>query len=158
MLRCSSEDFDFDIIGHFESKDTQIFVDDYLSTHSLNNKIKLSGRLDGNSKFVKLSKSDVYIFPSWTEGCPTSVLEALTTGLFVIATNVGALPEIIKENENGRLIPAKDSFSLFENMKWSIQNIQYIRQQKEQIKYRAINSFRAEVICNDFSQIYSKLF
>ena len=56
--------------------------------------------MSGMSKYRLLSDSDLYIFPSHTEGCPTSVSRFYIC-LFVISTNVGALKEIIYENQMG---------------------------------------------------------
>ena len=51
--------------------------------------------------------SDVFVLPSLSEGFPVTILEAMASGLPIVATNVGGLPEIIKENENGFLVKQK---------------------------------------------------
>jgi len=47
---------------------------------------------------------DVLILPSFTEGTPLVVLEAMTFGLAIIATRVGGIPEILADGENGIII------------------------------------------------------
>lgn len=54
-----------------------------------------------------LSNSDVYLFPSLSEGCAKSGMEAMSAGLCVIATASSGLP--IRDGENGVLVPVKDS-------------------------------------------------
>ncbi|MBN1901100.1 glycosyltransferase [Candidatus Sumerlaeota bacterium] len=76
--------------------------------------------LDENVRFLGycpepaeiLAISDAFILPSYWEGCPASLLEAMAFGLPCVASNVGGIPEIIQHGENGLLIPSKDASAL----------------------------------------------
>ena len=59
-----------------------------------------------------LMESDLFILPSETESFPTAILEAMSFGLPVIATNVGGVSELIKNDNSGILVPSKDSNKL----------------------------------------------
>src|SRR5262249_1919340 len=61
-----------------------------------------------------LNKADVFVFPSYYEGMPNAVLEAMASGVPVVATPVGSLPDLIHSGENGFLTPIKDVPSLTE--------------------------------------------
>jgi glycosyltransferase involved in cell wall biosynthesis len=50
--------------------------------------------------------SDIFLLPSYYEGCPTVLLEAMSCGLPCIATNVGGIPEVIQNGINGYTISA----------------------------------------------------
>ena len=63
-----------------------------------------------------LSNMDVYVLPSLSEGVPRSIIEAMALGLPVIATNVGGIPDIVKNGQNGILVPVKDEERLAEAM------------------------------------------
>jgi teichuronic acid biosynthesis glycosyltransferase TuaC len=60
---------------------------------------------------VWMAAADVITLPSYMEGCPNVVLEALACGRPVVATNVGGIPEIMSD-ACGRLVPPRDSAAL----------------------------------------------
>jgi glycosyltransferase involved in cell wall biosynthesis len=60
---------------------------------------------------VWMAAADLVTLPSYMEGCPNVVLEALACGRPVVATNVGGIPEIMSE-EFGHLVPARDPAAL----------------------------------------------
>lgn len=73
----------------------------------ISNRVKFLGMISGPEKYEYFSKSHLFVLPSYWEGLPLSVLEAMSFGLPIIATDVGAIPEIIKK-ENGILIKPKN--------------------------------------------------
>lgn len=54
-----------------------------------------------------MAASDVFALPSYNEGCPNVVVEALAAGRPVVATRVGGIPELM-DDRSGRLVPVKD--------------------------------------------------
>ena len=150
-------DLELIIVGHPDSKINIDKLKKTASDDSISCKIKFLGHVDGPSKFNLLSKSDVFIFPSYTEGCPNSVLEALSSGLFILSTKVGALSEIIKNKKNGIFVKKEDSNDLKIKIDWTIKNINFIRMQKDKIKNNSINKFDINTIIKKFDIIYSSL-
>ncbi|MCD6578722.1 glycosyltransferase family 4 protein [bacterium] len=63
-----------------------------------------------------LNYLDIYVHGVHNEGLGTSIIEAMSTGLPVIATNVGGIPELIENNVNGYLSPASSPKRLSEKM------------------------------------------
>jgi teichuronic acid biosynthesis glycosyltransferase TuaC len=59
-----------------------------------------------------LGACDVLTLPSWAEGTPNVVLEALASGRRVVATRVGGLPDLVTDPRLGELVPARDVSSL----------------------------------------------
>jgi glycosyltransferase involved in cell wall biosynthesis len=74
----------------------------------LADRVSFEGWVDPARRAVLLAESDVYVLPSYNEGLPMSVLEAMAAGLPVITTTVGGLPELIASGENGWLIEPGD--------------------------------------------------
>ncbi len=66
--------------------------------------VEFVGWVTKDEKANWLKKTDVYILPSYYEGLPISILEAMSYGHPIISTNVGGIPEIVKTNKNGILI------------------------------------------------------
>ena len=72
--------------------------------------VKFTGQVDDALKY--LHAVDVFVLPSATEGLSNSLLEALSTGLPVVATSVGGTPDVITHGENGYLVPPDDLSAL----------------------------------------------
>jgi len=70
----------------------------------LSDRVVYVGSVAGARKAELLAWADVYVQPSHHEGLPIAVLEAMASGLPVIATTVGALPEVIDEGVQGHLV------------------------------------------------------
>ncbi len=63
---------------------------------------------------VILSLFDVFVMPSYREGMPRSLLEAMATGLPVVATDIRGCREEVVDGETGILVPPRDHYSLGE--------------------------------------------
>ena len=56
----------------------------------------------------------VYAFPSFHEGLPYSILEAMRAGCTIVSTAVGGIPEVLRDGREGVLVPARDARALAE--------------------------------------------
>jgi glycosyltransferase involved in cell wall biosynthesis len=63
-----------------------------------------------------LAKADVFVLPSYNEGLPMALLEAMSWGLPVITTPVGGIPEVVSNTQNGLLVTPGDIQQLSEAM------------------------------------------
>jgi glycosyltransferase involved in cell wall biosynthesis len=73
-------------------------------------------------KKVFFDKIDVLILPSRREGLPEVILESFSFGIPVIASNVGGIPEIVKENYNGFLFESENVNQLIEKIEFIEKN------------------------------------
>lgn len=81
----------------------------------LNDRVRFTGLLQGQALVDELATGDFFVLPSHYETGGIVLLEAMACGLPVVATNVGALPEIVNE-QNGILVPPNDSKALAKAM------------------------------------------
>ena len=99
-----------------------------------------------------LHMADVFLLPSKYEGMPISIIEAMGTGLPIIATKVGGVPSMIQNNISGILIDC--------NKKTLVQAMLVLRNEKIREKLekealkKAIRYFSAEKMVNEYIDIY----
>ena len=87
---------------------------------NLSNKVIYHGRIIDIGKIKSIMDNcDILICPSYSEGMPNVILEGMSRGLAVIATDVGA-NELLVSNENGKLIKFTSRENLIENLHNSI--------------------------------------
>lgn len=83
-------------------------IQSHVQEAGVGNRVYVGGWIQGDAKAQALQTADVLILPSYNEGLPISVLEALAYGLPVIATPVGGIPEAVEDGRNGYLIAPGD--------------------------------------------------
>lgn len=89
---------------------------------NLDEAFRFHGWVDCEKKYKLLRNADLFVLPSYFEGLPMSILEAVSYGLPVIATDVGSIDEAVAEGENGFLIKPGDIELLTEYILWMIDN------------------------------------
>jgi glycosyltransferase involved in cell wall biosynthesis len=76
----------------------------------LGDTVEFTGQLPDVS--VRLRRADIVVRPSLTEGLPLGILEAMASGVSVVATDIPGNRDLIRDGENGLLVPPKDAGSL----------------------------------------------
>ena len=76
--------------------------------NGLTDVMEIRGEVTGSDKRKIFAESDIFVMPSYSEGMPLVILEAMAAGLPIVATRVGALPEILEEGRNGFLVEVGD--------------------------------------------------
>lgn len=82
-------------------------VDREIEELGITDNVSLVGRKNHEEVWACLEEADVFLFPSYTEGFSNALLEAMASGLPVIATDVGANRDMI-EDKGGIIVPVRD--------------------------------------------------
>jgi glycosyltransferase involved in cell wall biosynthesis len=85
-------------------------IDTQIRSLGLRPRFFLLGKIPNAHRYLRAF--DVFALPSVKEGFPWSVLEAMAAKVPVIATNVGAIPEIIEDGKSGLIVPPRDPHAL----------------------------------------------
>lgn len=80
------------------------------------------GRVENSTIGSVLNEADIYLNPTNKDNMPLSLFEAFACGLPVISTNVGGLPDFIKDGYNGFLIQPNNEEELLEKMRFVLKN------------------------------------
>ena len=83
-------------------------LSDLVRKYGLSEIVTYKGWIKGKEKNSLLNDADIFILPSYNEGLPISILEAMSYNKPVISTKVGGIPEIVKNHVNGILINPGD--------------------------------------------------
>jgi len=86
----------------------------YAQALGLASKVTFAGPVFGEDKVRLLAGSDVMVLPSYSEGLPYALLEAMAGGVPVIATPVGAIPDVVTHDIHGFLVPPRDAKAIAE--------------------------------------------
>lgn len=117
----------------------------------IENKIIFTGVRQDIPEVLKIS--DVFVLPSLWEGFVTVILEAMASGLPVVATDVGSIREVIKNEVNGMIIPPKNDLSIATSVIKLLGNEEYA----ERIAINGQESVKSFSIENTV-QLYEQLY
>ncbi|MDP3082625.1 MAG: glycosyltransferase family 4 protein [Rubrivivax sp.] len=84
----------------------------HVAAHGLTGKVKFHGWLQGEAKNAVLARSDVLVLPSWSEGLPNAMIEAMAAKLSVVVTAVGNIPDVVTTGKNALVVPPRDPEAL----------------------------------------------
>ncbi len=143
------------IAGNGPEKDN---ITKIIRDNQLEKKVKLLGFLSQEELKEYLRKATCLVLPSiWYENCPYSIIEAFAMGKPVISTQVGGIPELVKENVNGFLYDYDNIEELTKILNNILQNKEKAKKLGENAKLDAINRYSKEAYYNKIMQIYSKV-
>lgn len=116
--------------------------------------VEFLGWIGEEEKYQLINESKVYILPSYNEGLPMGILEAMSAGVAVIASDVGGIPEAIENNTNGILIKAGDKKQILDSIVEILQDSKKATQLGIQARKSYLNNFNIEDITKKIEKEY----
>ncbi|OGH96375.1 MAG: hypothetical protein A2104_04775 [Candidatus Melainabacteria bacterium GWF2_32_7] len=128
-----------------------------IESNNLQDKMFISGWISGDKKEKIIETSDIFVLPSYTEGLPISILEAMVNGLPIVATPVGGIPEAVIDRVNGFLIEPGNYNALADKIELLANNKELRNKMGQESFNIAKEKFDISVIVNQLKGIYEEL-
>ncbi len=119
--------------------------------------VDFPGPQTGKNKVDLLMRSWLLALPSYAEGMPIVILEAFASGLPVVSTNVGAIPEMICEGQNGFLVRPGDIEALANNILNLITDDPLWERISRANKRKAIEQYDISACAEKIGKVYDEL-
>jgi glycosyltransferase involved in cell wall biosynthesis len=123
-----------------------------------NIEIKLFDRVSDRKLLNDLFNSiDILVFPSLAENFPLTLLEAASAGVFLIASVVGGVPEIVQKEYVGLLFQSANSKDLLTQLNIALNNINQIREDSKLRSGYIKEQFSWRKMVDEYNKLYSKI-
>lgn len=146
-------DCEFWIVGNDKSIPELISLTERLGIKS---KVTFWGKQDRFSLLNLFGQADLFTMPSLIEAFGVVFLEAMASGLPIVATNVGGIPELIQDKFNGVLVPPNNPALLASGM-LQILNNRNFREQLSKAGIETVKKYTVERMMHETYNIYSTL-
>ena len=137
----------FVLVGVAEREAMEVVVRAEAERRGIAARLTFLGPLVGRDKAAAFVTSRMIVVPSWTEAFPLVIPEAMAAGLPVIATAVGAIPDFVKDGEDGFLVVPRKPSELAERICRLLDDESLRRRISERLRERAPREFAIEIGC-----------
>jgi glycosyltransferase involved in cell wall biosynthesis len=157
ILKEKGEDFLIRMVGSELTRGEIDSLQKMIEENNLEDVMQIHPPAFGEQKLEFFRQADLFAYPSFHEGIPIAVIEAMACGLPIVATCVGGLPDLIQEGINGFLVPPGQAGELADKIAFLIRDCQ-LRQKMQRESYRlAQDQFEIEQYVNQLVSIYRAL-
>jgi glycosyltransferase involved in cell wall biosynthesis len=125
-----------------------------LSKLELTNSVKLLGWVTEEDRNRLLESCEIFVLPSYDEGVPMSILEAMSAGLPIVSTPVGGIPEVVRQGVDGLLVPPGDSNALANALAQLLHEPELRKRMGRNARSRFLSQHGAQGIMQRLEEIY----
>ncbi len=148
------QEFEITFVGLVKEKDYMDKLQEYVHTKGVSDKVRFTGFLSGRQLSEEYKRADIFVLPTLKEGFGMTVLEAMSYGLPVVASNVGAIPELVDDGVNGLLFEPENQGLLSGAILEILEKPRFRKQLQNNAKER---SAQFETIEEQFDQFHKKI-
>jgi glycosyltransferase involved in cell wall biosynthesis len=131
-------------------------VEASIATLRLGEAVRVHGALDDVR--AVLSGASFFVLASISEGMSLTLLEAMATGLPVVATRVGGNPEVVADGETGLLVPPREPEALADAMLWMLRRPDARQRMGSAARRRVEDRFDLRHTVEAYEQLYLRGF
>lgn len=144
------------IVGSVDNQ-VKTELQDIASTKNNGEWMKLRGQIPHDEVLKEMMSASVFVFPSYTEGFPNVILEAMACGCPIVTTTVGAIPEML-DIENGYnygiCVKPQDTQAFADGLKQMLTDPVYAARCAERAKKRVNEMYAVPVVWEQLSNIW----
>ncbi len=129
---------------------------DFINTNSLNDFVKYVGWVADQKKISFLESSDIFFLPSYNEGMPISILEAMSYSLPIISTRIAGIPDMVINGKNGYLYDP-GQIEDFINIILHLNNNRLLLNTLAKNSYERSKCFSSKKIFSKLKMLYSNI-
>ena len=130
----------------------KVIVDKHLDKYA-----KVLGETERSEVVEYYHAADVYLLPSYTEGLPLAILEAMAAGLPIVSTRVGAIPQVVEEGVNGFLVDPGDVEGLVSRLEILIKNEKLREEMGASNRTKILEEYSSDKQVKMFRCLYSQI-
>ena len=133
------------------------FYEKLISGLKLEGKVKLLGWVSGDEKNQHLANATIYCLPSYNEGFPMGVLEAMSGKVVVVSSKAGGIPDAITDKQEGLLIDAGNEQALANALSTLLESPKLRVSYANAAFKKYVNNFSPKIINTQLESIYAEL-
>lgn len=133
--------------------DERTRLEELIKKLNIEDKVEFLGQISHENIFSYYQEANVFVLPSLNEGMSNTMLEALSSGLPIIATDTGGSKELIEEGENGYIIKMKNSDDIAQKLERLISNPELRKRMGENSRKRALE-LSWESVAEKYATVY----
>lgn len=142
--------------GFLQSDSTEKELKKFVIEQGLKSSVSFLGNIGNAHEYLQVS--DMFVLPSRREGMPNVLLEAMSCGLPVIATEIGGITDLIIHNENGILCPVNNPELLAEKILTLKEDSIFAQKIGRNARRTVEEKFSLDRLCKDYLKLYSDLY
>jgi len=130
-------------------------VEEVIAAAGLSGQTWLTGARGGVDDILR--GLDIFVLPSLSEGISNTILEAMASGLPIVATRTGGNPELVQDGDTGLLPPPNDSAALAQAIGQYIRNPEQRKSHGARARQVALERYSLGAMVNRYADIYRQL-
>jgi glycosyltransferase involved in cell wall biosynthesis len=145
------------LAGPFNDRREEQRVRTIVADYHLGETIAFLGTVYEKEKEAAFLAADVFVLPSYSEGIPQSMLEAMAYGLPVIVSNVGGIPEVVCAGQEGLMIEPGDIDALCRALKQLIESVECRQRMGAAARHRIATHHTVEIYMRQLQDLYDSV-
>lgn len=145
------------IIGHAADDMKSLLRQKAINCKGDDSWLELTGELPYEQVLDQMQRCDVFVLPTYTEGFPNVILESMACGCAIVTTKVGAIPEMLKEDDSGKygiLIEPANTKELESAIKTMLGDENLKNQCRQNIQRRVFERYSISIIWNKLQKLW----